>query len=265
MAEPPERRPSFFKVLNEDFSTLLRLPLLFTANYGKHLPEYPVVLEIESGESWPVKIEEDEEHQCFTHGWPEFAKDLRLELHDFLVFWFKCPSKFLVEVYGKTGPAKTFNPPIKGKVSPKIERNDVSADAAAAAASDDDGAMETKKKKSRPCFSVDMKYSNKSRLRIPTGFMRETGRMGSMCVVLRDPVGMEWPVLISRHGKSHKDRSDMTKGWKEFKAANDLVDGDVCTFTHTETPGGWVLQVQVQRLDTTRTLPKPCGRPKRDQ
>nr|GLL39075.1 B3 domain-containing protein REM5-like [Ipomoea trifida] len=225
MAEPPERRPSFFKVLNEDFSTLLRLPLLFTANYGKHLPENPVVLEIESGESWPVKIEEDEEHQCFTQGWPEFAKDLRLELHDFLVFWFKCPSKFLVEVYGKTGPAKIFNPPIKGKVSPKIERND----------------------------------------RIPTGFMRETGRMGSMCVVLRDPVGMEWPVLISRHGKSHKDRSDMTKGWKEFKAANDLVDGDVCTFTHTETPGAWVLQVQVERVDTTRTLPKPIGRPKREQ
>ncbi|XP_019195396.1 PREDICTED: B3 domain-containing protein REM5-like [Ipomoea nil] len=264
MASPPERRPSFFKVLNEDFSTLLRLPLLFTANYGKHLPEYPV-LAIESGESWRVKIEEADEHQCFTQGWPEFAKDLRLELHDFLVFWFKSPSMFLVEVYGKTGPAKTLNPLLKGKVSPKIERDDVSTDAAAAAS--DDGGVTEKKRKSRPCFSVDMKYSNKSRLRIPTGFMRETGRMGCMCVVLKDPMGIEWPVLISRHGKSHKDRSDMTKGWKEFKAANDLVDGDVCRFTHTtETPGGsWVLQVQVERLDTTRTDPKPCGRPKREQ
>lgn len=89
-----------------------------------------------------------------------------------------------------------------------------------------------------------------------------------MCVVLRDTMGREWPVLISRHGKSHnhKDRSDMTKGWKDFRAANDIVDGDICTFTHTETPGGWLLQVQVVRVNgPPPSLPRPCGRPKREQ
>lgn len=103
---------------------LKRLPLLFTASYGKRLPEHPVLV-IESGDSWRVKIEEVEEHHCFTQGWPEFVKDLRLELHDFLIFWFECPSKFLVEVYGKSGPAKTLNPIIKGTCKFTRNRNTI--------------------------------------------------------------------------------------------------------------------------------------------
>ncbi|CAH9102221.1 unnamed protein product [Cuscuta epithymum] len=243
-----ERKPAFFKVLTKNFATYLRLPPLFTFRFRKRLPQYPV-LTVGTDEEWRVKMEEVAEAQCFTKGWPKFVKDLNLDLHTFLVFWFESPSKFFVEVYNEDGSARILDHlPSKGIVSPKKA---YARESAVEPLSSD---VRTRKRK-RASFSIEMKPSNRYRWRIPSQFMKETGIMGSKCLVLKDPSKREWPVLISCHGGDCKERTEMAKGWNEFRANNGLLDGDICTFYYPadgseeeeEDGGGWLLQVEVTR------------------
>ncbi|CAH9084219.1 unnamed protein product [Cuscuta europaea] len=152
-----ERKPAFFKVLTHDFATHLRLPPLFIYKFRKQLPKSPV-LTVGTEEEWRVKMEEVAEAQCFTKGWSKFVKDLHLDLHNFLVFWFESPSKFLVEVYNEDGSAKILdNLLTKGKVSPKkahVRESDV------VPLSSDDSDLHVRKRKAAS-FSIEMKRFNK--------------------------------------------------------------------------------------------------------
>ncbi|CAH9102219.1 unnamed protein product [Cuscuta epithymum] len=114
------------------------------------------------------------------------------------------------------------------------------------------------KKRKAASFSIEMRPSNKNRVRIPTTFMRDTGMMGSKSLVLKDPREREWPVLISCHDGTSKERCDITKGWTDFRTQNGLRNGDTCTFHYVadereeedeekEHGGGWLLKVEVTR------------------
>ncbi|VFQ92040.1 unnamed protein product [Cuscuta campestris] len=103
-------------------------------------------------------------------------------------------------------------------------------------------------------FSIKMKPSNRYRVTMPSNFLRETGMMGTRCLVLEDLRGREWPVLMSAHCQRSTNRTDMGRGWNEFRVKNGLLDGDTCTFSYTggdeegeDGSSGWLLQVDVMR------------------
>ncbi|XP_073122417.1 B3 domain-containing protein At3g06220-like [Henckelia pumila] len=96
-------KPSFFKVLiDQDFTRQLRLPTVFVREHKESLAE-KAVIRASSGESWVVKLEHTDDGKYFTRGWSKFAEDMRLEMGEFLVFWFAGNSTFDVLVYRISG------------------------------------------------------------------------------------------------------------------------------------------------------------------
>ncbi|XP_048442609.1 putative B3 domain-containing protein Os03g0621600 [Pyrus x bretschneideri] len=99
------KKPSFFKVLLDDFSQHLRIPHAFIENFsGQSL--HKCALRGSSGQWWAMKPEERENGLFFHGGWQGFVKDHSLEIGNFLVFDYDGDSKFEVTIYDRSASEK---------------------------------------------------------------------------------------------------------------------------------------------------------------
>ncbi|KAF7818573.1 putative B3 domain-containing protein [Senna tora] len=97
-----QEKPSFCKVLVNEFSTQLRIPPEFIKKFGQHVPNR-VALKVSLDKSWEVEVERVEKYNVFLKkGWEIFAEDNNLEYGDFLVFKYSKISIFKVTIFGTT-------------------------------------------------------------------------------------------------------------------------------------------------------------------
>ncbi|KAA8547266.1 hypothetical protein F0562_003870 [Nyssa sinensis] len=233
-----------------------------------------LTLQTHTGESWGVKIEQLGGHDYFTHyGWQKFVQDHKLEVGDFLVFCLISDSIFEVVMYDRSGCEKEVNPPIWsniGDASAISERNNENplmgfrrtacrrkskaslSDAyvkrsgalhGKTEADESEGKVEAagSVKAIQPSFVGVLKKYNRCYMIVPRHFERETGIRRKKSMVLRNPEGREWPVVI-RVWK-WRSRVVLGNGWSEFRRANKLAYGDTCLFQFIQSAGN-VIQVQ---------------------
>ncbi|XP_074294697.1 uncharacterized protein LOC141622568 [Silene latifolia] len=97
---------SFFKIMfAETFDKLLVLPPIF-AKKLKSLEGRKMTLEDSNRRTWDVLMSDVEGALAFQKGWRNFALDHNIERGDLLVFCHVGNSRFLVEIYGKSGCQK---------------------------------------------------------------------------------------------------------------------------------------------------------------
>ncbi|KAI9111211.1 hypothetical protein K1719_017822 [Acacia pycnantha] len=100
---------SFFKIIiNEEYTTKLRIPLLFVSRYSSLVPKtVTFIRSYSSDRSWKVDIvEEDDKRLYYKNGWSTFVEDNAVEISSFLVFKFVGDSTFKVKIYGKSACEK---------------------------------------------------------------------------------------------------------------------------------------------------------------
>ncbi|KAI4356255.1 hypothetical protein L6164_000289 [Bauhinia variegata] len=91
-------RPTFFKVLVNDFSTGLEIPWAFVMKY-KYVP-YESVLLLYQDKQWRLDVEMVGERVYFK-GLERFVEDNSLKIGDFLIFKYVENSTLKVKMYGK--------------------------------------------------------------------------------------------------------------------------------------------------------------------
>ncbi|KAI9088297.1 hypothetical protein K1719_030018 [Acacia pycnantha] len=123
-----KRKPSFFKVLIHDFSTILQIPPSFIKEFGKDGVPKRIALETYNGECWQVGVEKLGNNKfCFNNGWDKFVQVNSLEIGDFLLLkYFADCSKFKVKIYGKSCCEKQLNvvsKPLEGRQEGKKRKS----------------------------------------------------------------------------------------------------------------------------------------------
>ncbi|CAA0840908.1 Putative B3 domain-containing protein [Striga hermonthica] len=93
--------PSFFKVLMMGFNHQLRIPPDFSRELERVLvASTRTTLRVSSGATWDVKVEKmGDGNYKFTEGWGEFARDVGLQLGEFMAFWLVGESLFDVAIF----------------------------------------------------------------------------------------------------------------------------------------------------------------------
>ncbi|XP_052191294.1 B3 domain-containing protein REM9-like [Diospyros lotus] len=227
------KRDSFFKVLIGDFATRLQIPPAFVAKFQGAFPGDVLIKAEEGGSSlsWPVKIHKTSAG-CFMHhhGWERFVQDNHLQSGDFLVFNLVCASwVFNVVAYGPSCCQKklmSMNPQIIENNTeeavpvpiPPPKSKEVKADAG-----DQNG---------QPFFRIVFNKYRASSVTIPKWFMKKAGLSLKKKVVLRNEQGKMWAVKLTArsYDTSWRNRTDMTRGWSEFRVDNNIQYGDTCSF-----------------------------------
>ncbi|KAM0970588.1 hypothetical protein ACFX13_018893 [Malus domestica] len=113
------RAPTFFKVLVDDFSTQLQIPLAFLVHFDGKVPQ-ETHLQTPGG-TWPVSLEKRNDRFFFQKGWKEFVQDNGFQLCEFLVFRYYEKLGFYVDIYGRNGCKKEFVMVIRKRDRPHEE------------------------------------------------------------------------------------------------------------------------------------------------
>ena len=88
---------------------------------------------------------------------------------------------------------------------------------------------------------------------IPTRIREVSGLWEQTEVILKDPKGRLWTVGLQRKETGHKTpQRSLRKGWVNFSRANELKEGDRCTFELVSQGEGKdnLLQVKINRKKT---------------
>ncbi|XP_034199604.1 B3 domain-containing protein REM14-like isoform X1 [Prunus dulcis] len=149
----------------------------------------------------------------FEEGWEEFVNHHGLKLGEILIFKHNGKRAFNVVAYEALGSEKRYDS--KGK-SPSEA---------------------TASSTSRTSFVCTMKKSHgdphKAYLTIPARFARSNGIVATSRIILKDPSGRSWPLILSRWESISRGSHRIairTNGWYKVYEANKLKNGDVCTF-----------------------------------
>ncbi|KAA8547262.1 hypothetical protein F0562_003874 [Nyssa sinensis] len=207
-----------------------------------------LTLQTHTGESWGVKIEQIGGHDYFTHyGWQKFVQDHKLEVGDFLVFCLISESIFEVVMYDRSGCEKEVNSPIRsniGDASAISERNNgnplMGFRRTALLPKSKASLSDAYVKRSGALHGKTEADESEGKI-VPRHFERDTGIRRKKSMVLRNPDGRDWPVVI-RVWK-WRSRVVLGNGWSEFRRANKLAYGDTCLFQFIQSAGN-VIQVQ---------------------
>ncbi|XP_031093214.1 B3 domain-containing protein REM5-like isoform X1 [Ipomoea triloba] len=236
------QNPSFFKILSaSDFPSVLRLPPLFAKIFGEKLSSTPSLVMAGSRKSWTVKLKKSSNRYLFADGWSVFVNDNQLEIGDFVVFWLMDNySTFHVQLYDRTCCDKRlsssrFSPGISGENSSNLDQ--VIKVKKESDTEDDKSEMLIGpcKTTTNPSFVTILSASTDDQMIIPKGFVEDTGIAGKRKITLLDAQGNEWEIKISK-----QDGEFVMCGgrWADFRIANRLSKGYVCTFEMVGSHGG---------------------------
>lgn len=202
----------FFKFLAPGFNTGLSLPVAFCSSLSENKLDKAVIKSCLG--SWHVRVGRTVDGVLsFEEGWEEFVNHHGLKLGEILIFKHNGKRAFNVVAYEALGSEKVYDS--KGK-SPSEA---------------------TASSTSRTSFACTMKKSHgdphKAYLTIPARFARSNGIVATSRIILKDPSGRSWPLILSRWESISRGSHRIairTNGWYKFYEANKLKNGDVCTF-----------------------------------
>ncbi|XP_052171643.1 B3 domain-containing protein REM9-like [Diospyros lotus] len=98
----------------------------------------------------------------------------------------------------------------------------------------------------QPCFRIIFKKYLARTVTIPKWFMKKAGLSRKKGMVLRNKQGKVWPIKLTArsYNSGWRNRTDMTCGWSEFRAANNIQYGDTCSFKFLQTDEN-LIRVQI--------------------
>ncbi|KAI3497752.1 hypothetical protein L1887_33266 [Cichorium endivia] len=215
------RRPlhSFSKILLDPSAPHLPLPHAFVSKHLENkIPENPVLLSVNGGYSWRLKIIKLGDNYCFVNGWNSVVEDSQLRYGDFLVFWLVDPSTFKLSIFSPSGCEKQF--PVKNDDLNRDEEVDDGDDGGGDVDGDDD-----------PFFMIIMSVGHTRSMRLPVDFARLAGIDTERSVTMKNLDGKEWQMRL-KLDSHHYTRYYLSAGWTEFKRFNELSEGDECVFKY---------------------------------
>ncbi|XP_038715558.1 B3 domain-containing transcription factor VRN1-like isoform X2 [Tripterygium wilfordii] len=95
-------KPSFYKIMTEDYTQKLQIPHSFLKHFKGVLPR-ECILRSHIGKSWIVRLEEVDKCIFFSDSWGNFVQDHSLEWGDFIMFTYEGSFEFHVNVFEKSG------------------------------------------------------------------------------------------------------------------------------------------------------------------
>ncbi|XP_028756717.1 putative B3 domain-containing protein Os03g0621600 [Neltuma alba] len=199
--EDMQKKPSFFKVLIEDFTTRLKIPPAFI----KEFEEVPTktILETYYGKSEEVEVKKFGSKFYFHNGWKRFVEVNNLETGDFLVLeYFEDYCKFKVKIYGKS-------------------------DLHLLAKASMDRASQSQRKRKNSSFFKILIQDFSTRLQIPPAFNKVFGKEVPKKAIL-ETYGKSEEVEVEKHD----NRFCFCNGWSKFVEDNKLENGDFLVFKY---------------------------------
>ncbi|GAB2293796.1 hypothetical protein Dimus_028009 [Dionaea muscipula] len=102
----------FFRVFVPDFTSqhmLIPAAIERQLDLPPRIGRKKAVLRNQTRATWYVNLVKEDNNMSFTGGWPEFAKDNRLQLGEFILFSYKGNLTFDVKIYGTNGCSKAID------------------------------------------------------------------------------------------------------------------------------------------------------------
>ncbi|XP_047169709.1 B3 domain-containing protein At1g49475-like [Vigna umbellata] len=93
---------SFFKVILKTNLQSIKIPNIFTANYGGGLPN-PLFMKLPNGTEWKVIWEKDSGEIWLREGWKEFVEHYSLDHGHFVFFKYEGTSEVRVYICDQSG------------------------------------------------------------------------------------------------------------------------------------------------------------------
>lgn len=216
-------KPAFFKVLIDDFSQHLKMPIAFVDKF-KGTPPCECVVTGPNGTNWNVELEENENGLFFRNGWQNFVKGYCLEEGDFLVLYYTGKLRFDATIYDES--ACEMDLEVSKRTSPADGTS--SAHVMSGKAVIEDTPTGTTLFRSKySCFMKTMEKYKFYELTIPKKIVKAEGLMGHKSVNLQDP-DMRSQIVNTR--VSFDGRLKLTKGWRQCCNKNKISFGDKLVF-----------------------------------
>ncbi|KAK4772400.1 hypothetical protein SAY86_014175 [Trapa natans] len=232
--------PSFFKVMvGDDFLTNLKVPPAFVKHFGGTLPEVVHLTSCYFDEgtsiSWMVKTERCENGCYIRGGWPEIAKDLDLQIGDFLVFQLLSNGELEVAAYDRTCCEKRVRVGLPSSLHIPDDFEDVKVVSGPAPAPAPAPAAcpspPSSKKHRLPFFTRSLCKTDLLFLSLPVASTTEANQWDKKSAVIRSPKGQKWLVTMKLRVRTRSYRRvDISTGWSAFVRDNGLSIGSIVRF-----------------------------------
>ncbi|KAK1373356.1 hypothetical protein POM88_029549 [Heracleum sosnowskyi] len=99
---PPERKPSFMKILVEHLPNKLLIPPKFVRLHRGTLARKFILRPTGTQDSWPVRTKQINNLLYFNKGWKKFAQHHTLGYGDLLIFLYAQDREFYVDMFDKS-------------------------------------------------------------------------------------------------------------------------------------------------------------------
>ncbi|XP_021817287.1 B3 domain-containing protein REM8-like isoform X1 [Prunus avium] len=195
--------------------------------------------------SWCVRLSRSVDGVLsFEEGWEVFVNHHGLNLGEMVVFEHKGKMVFNAVAYESLGNEKEYE--LQSDKHPHDYKGKRTLKGTASSTP-------------RTLFSTTMSKSHGNPLHaymtIPAKFARTNGIVAASRIILKDPSGRSWPLIISKWERMGRrsHRIAARKGWYKFYEANKLKNGDVCIFnlkpvsSKSGSKSTRVLEVQITR------------------
>ncbi|KAI5355577.1 PREDICTED: B3 [Prunus dulcis] len=233
----------FFKFLVPGFNKRLSLPVAFSSSLSEKKLDKAVIKSCLG--SWCVRLGRSVDGVLsFEEGWEVFVNHHGLNIGEMVVFEHKGKMVFNVVAYESLGSEKEY------ELQSDKHQHDYKGKRTLKG---------TASSSSRTLFSTTMSKSHGDPLHaymtFPAKFARSNGIVATSRIILKDPSGRSWPLIISKWESKTRGsyRIATRKGWYKFYEANKLKDGDACIFnlkpvsSKSDSKSTHVLEVQITR------------------
>ncbi|KAJ0750772.1 putative chromatin remodeling & transcriptional activation HMG family [Helianthus annuus] len=232
---------------------LQRLPSAYVSKHLENkIPKGPVILSVNGGYSWRLKIKKIGDDYCFTNGWNNVVEDIQLGFGDFLCFRPLDRSTFEMTIYRPSGGEKILPPKGDhdgtGGVQYVVTENDENDEVNGENEDDDD-----------PYFTPIITKTHTKVLRFPVKFAELAGIDGEGTMVMKNLNGKEWHLGLKMEKTHGKNRYYLTTGWSGFRVENDLSEGDECVIKFVRSEGKLLL-AKIPRQEWAARQPQPSGK-----
>nr|GMC59547.1 B3 domain-containing protein REM9-like [Ipomoea batatas] len=231
----PHGYPSFLKTyLGEaHYQERIKISGDFVKAHKKNLSERSWALKTEGESPWYIRIIRRGRKYFFRRAdWVEFSKHHDLHYGDHMMFFLVGNSEFEVLFYSQTTCCEIPPPqPDEHTATVSSEETEASRNAKKQKRKPIIGAEYEARKKAKGSSGIIQFHSRVKRfgrpITVPMVFARHTGILHEKMIKLRYGNAMPEKMVIASSG----DRVRLIYGWKSFREANKIENGDRCSFT----------------------------------
>ncbi|KAJ8538802.1 hypothetical protein K7X08_030098 [Anisodus acutangulus] len=212
----PPVKPHFFKPIQPGFKHGLRIPVGFL-KYLKGHNQYEYAILKRAGKKWKVKVNG---YRLEDGNWKEFVEENDVQLGFILVFRHEGNMKFEVSIFDSSHCDREYAEYLQEQETHTGE--EISKKFKFKEAANHNGFGQSQFECIVRPYCISKCY-----LRLPKKFAMANGLINKRCgVIIRDQRQRSWNLRLV----THNSIVHVVGGWREFRVANDLKEGDYMMF-----------------------------------